>query len=124
MQLALPQITAAGGTLVAISPQVQEYSRQTGEHNQVTFDILCDPGNAVAKLFGLVFSVPAHIRTFYLQSGIDFKAMYDQELSELTITATYIIDRQGTIVHAFVDADHTRRMEPDDIVAVLRNMRS
>lgn len=42
---------------------------------------------------------------------------------EIPIPATYIVDTNGLIVHAFVDADYTKRMEPDDIVAILEKMK-
>jgi len=34
--------------------------------------------------------------------------------------ATYIIGRDGMIAHAFVDVDYTRRMEPSQIIEILK----
>jgi peroxiredoxin len=42
----------------------------------------------------------------------------------LPMPATYIIARDGTIAYAFVDADYTRRMEPNDMCAVLERLKS
>jgi len=36
---------------------------------------------------------------------------------------TYVISREGKIVHAFVDEDYTERLEPDEIPDSLRNIR-
>ena len=37
--------------------------------------------------------------------------------------ATFVADRSGIIRYAFVDADFTRRAEPDAIVDVLHRLR-
>src|SRR5271154_4610816 len=44
-QRALEEITALGGKLVAISPQLPDGSLTTAETNKLTFDVLSDVGN-------------------------------------------------------------------------------
>ena len=34
--------------------------------------------------------------------------------------ATFVIGKGGTVLKAFVDADYTQRLEPDEIVAALK----
>ena len=41
---------------------------------------------------------------------------------ELPLGVTYVIDREGIIRFAFVDADYRKRAEPADVIAVLRNL--
>ena len=36
--------------------------------------------------------------------------------------ATYVIDTHGIITYAFVDPDYTKRLEPEEIVNVLKTM--
>jgi peroxiredoxin len=38
----------------------------------------------------------------------------------LPIPATYVIDRDGTVALVFVDVDYRNRLEPAEIIAVLR----
>lgn len=44
------------------------------------------------------------------------------ESFELPIPATFVVDRDGKIVYAFVDADYTKRLDPIEIVSILRNI--
>ena len=48
-QQALGEITALGAKLVAISPQLPDGSMSTAETNRVSFDVLSDVGNRVAR---------------------------------------------------------------------------
>jgi len=38
--------------------------------------------------------------------------------------ATYVIDADGTIVYAFVDADYTIRLEPAEIIEILKTTKT
>jgi len=40
---------------------------------------------------------------------------------ELPIPATYIIDREGTVLYASANEDYTERPEPVEIVRILAN---
>ena len=122
MQLIAPQIESLGATLVALSPQVPEKSAATAGANGVGFLVLSDVGNTVARQFGLVFTLPERLRQLYAKFGIDIAAANGDESFELPISATYIIDRDGTIVHAFVDPDYRKRLEPVDIVGILERI--
>ena len=35
---------------------------------------------------------------------------------------TYVIDKDGTVSYAFVDADYTKRAEPDEVIAKLEEL--
>jgi hypothetical protein len=48
-QQALGEITALGAKLVAISPQLPDGSMSTAETNRLSFDVLSDVGNRVAR---------------------------------------------------------------------------
>ena len=40
----------------------------------------------------------------------------------IPIPATYVVDREGIVRYAFVEPEFVRRAEPDDIVAVLKQL--
>ena len=123
LQQALPEIQALAATLVAISPQTPDNSLSTTEKNELTFEVLSDVGNQVARQFGLVFSLAAELRPIYQNFGIDIPAHNGDQTFELPIPATYVINIDRVIAHAFVDPDYTRRLDPADIVAVLKSLR-
>lgn len=120
MQLVLPEIKSLGASLVAISPQLPEKSMSTAKKNSLTFEVLSDVGNRVAREFGLVFTLPERLRPIYQNFGVDLPSSNGDDSFELPIPATYVIDVDGTILHAFVDTDYTKRLEPAEVVEALK----
>ena len=122
LQEALPAIQSLGAKLAAISPQTPDNSLSTAEKNELTFEVLSDVGNQIARQFGLVFSLPEELRPIYKGFGIDIPAHNGDETFELPIPATYVINTDGAIAHACVDPDYTKRLDPADILTVLRKL--
>jgi len=122
LQRALPEIEALGATLVTVSPQLSDNSLSTAEKLDLTFEVLSDEGNRVARDFGLVFTLPAEMRLIYQDFGIDLPAANGDESFELPVPATYVIDRRGIIRLAFVNIDYTKRLDPEEILAALKKL--
>ena len=118
----LEEIQSLGAHLIAISPQVAKESQVTAENNGLTFHLLSDLGNKVARSFGLVFQLPPDLREIYLILGIDLSVSNGDDSFELPIPATYVIDRGGVIRAVRADADYVKRMEPSDIVTALKSI--
>ncbi|MDJ0775976.1 MAG: peroxiredoxin-like family protein [Mastigocoleus sp. MO_167.B18] len=121
-QKKLPEIQALGASLVAISPQTPDNSLSTVEKNELSFEVLSDVGNQVARQFGLIFTLPKELRPIYETFGIDLPAHNGDKKFELPITATYVIAPDGTIVLSFVNADYTQRLEPQEVLKTLQKM--
>lgn len=121
LQQALPEIQAAGATLVAISPEAPDNSLSTIEKQDLTFEVLSDRGNQLARQFGLVFALPESLRPIYAAFGIDLPAYNGDTTFELPVPATYVVDTSGKIIHSFVDVDYTQRLAPEVIVEALKN---
>ncbi len=119
LQQKLPEITSAGASLVAITPELPDQTLTTIEKNQLQFEVLSDVGNNVARQFGLVFQLPADLRTVYQGFGIDLPKTQGNQDFELPIPATFVIDRDGKVVKALVDPDYTKRLEPEAVVEAL-----
>ena len=122
LQKILPDIIAAGGQLVAISPQTPDKSVDQVSASQLTFEVLSDAGNKLAKDCGLVFALPESLRPIYSAWEIDIPGHNDDESFELPIPATYIIDTDGRIRYAFADMDYTKRLEPNIIIEQLKSL--
>lgn len=116
----LEEIQGLNANLVAISPELPTAAQVTAQKNGLTFHVLSDVGNGVARKFGLVFKLPPELRAFYQSLGIDLAAQNGDESFELPLSATYLIDRSGIVRNVYVDADYVKRMEPTDILASLR----
>jgi len=122
LQQSFPEIKELEATLVAISPQTPDNSLSTVEKNELEFEVLSDVGNQVAQDFGLVFVLPEELRPIYQDFGIDLPAHNGDNTFELPIPATYVIAQDGTIIHAFVEADYTKRLDPKEIIAALKKI--
>ncbi len=120
LQAALADITAAGATLVAISPQLPDNSLSTAEKLELAFPVLSDVGNVVAREYGLVFSLPEDLRSVYDGFGIDLPAANGDQTFELPVPATFVIGRDGSVAWRFVDPDYTHRGDPADVLAALK----
>lgn len=122
MQLVLPEIRSLGAQLVAISPQLPDQSLTMVEKNSLKIEVLSDVGNRVARDFGLVFTLPEELRPVYAQFGIDLPAANGDNSFELPVPASYVINRDSTIMLDFIEVDHTKRLEPSDIIAALKEI--
>jgi len=121
LQAQLADIEAAGATLVAISPELPDQSLSTQEKHDLKFPVLSDIGNAVARQFGLVFELDASVRPIYAAFGVDLQSHNGDGSFELPLPATYVVDRDGTVLNRFVNANYRERLEPTTLLSWLDN---
>ena len=122
MNLILPEIEQAGATLAAISPQTVKQSFFMHDQHKLRFPLLSDAGNKVARQFRLMYRVPAAQEAVYRRAFVNLPLANGDQSWELPIPATYIIDRDGTILYASANEDYTERPEPAGIVQSLRSV--
>src|SRR5271154_4790584 len=123
-QRALGEITALGGRVIAISPQLPDGSLTTAEMNELSFDVLSDVGNRVARSFGLVYALPDELRAALTSNGKALPGINGDDSWELPLPATYVIASDRKIALANIELDYRERLEPDAIVAALRSLRA
>jgi peroxiredoxin len=123
LESALPRIAAAGGQLVALTPDTGRHLAATKRAHRLSYQILSDVDGAVGMQFGVLFRVPELTREMLAGFGTDLAERHGNDGWFIPIPATYVVDRCGIIRYAFVDIDFTRRAEPDDVVAVLEALR-
>ena len=70
----LPEIKAAGASLVAISPEKPDDTLSTAEKNALAFEVLSDVGQKVGRAFGLVYQFTEELRSAYRGFGRDIPA--------------------------------------------------
>ena len=121
-QAVLPEIKAAGATLVAITPELPDASLSTSEKNELEFEVLTDANADYARKLGLVFKLPERLRPIYQGLGINIEEHNGEGQFDLPLAATFVVDIDGFIASAFVDADYTSRAEPSDVVEVLQSL--
>jgi peroxiredoxin len=120
-QRVLPDIKAAGASLVAISPEKPDDTLSTAEKNALTFEVLSDVGQKVGRAFRLVYEFSDELKSAYRDFGLDIPDKNGAPIEwALPISATYVIDRDGLILYANTDADYRDRADPSEVLAVLR----
>lgn len=119
LQEKLPEIEAKGAKLIAITPESPDNSLSTKEKNELSFEILTDTNNEVARALGLVYELPKNLVSLYGQFGIDLAQSQGVASNELPMAATYIVNQDGTIAYDFIEEDYKLRAEPSEIVAAL-----
>ena len=116
----LPEITAAGASLVAISPEKPDDTVSTAEKNALTFEVLSDVGQKVGRAFGLVYRFTEELKAAYRGFNLDIPARNGApDEWALPVSATYVIDRDGSIIYAYTDPDYRDRADPRDVLKVL-----
>lgn len=119
MNLVVPQIEEVGAVLFAISPQTMKQSFFMHNQHKLRFPLLSDDHNAVARQFGLTYRVPPQQEAVYRRALVNLPFTNGDHSWELPIPATYIVDRDGTILYASANEDYTQRPEPTGIVEIL-----
>ena len=119
-QAVLPRLTAAGASLVAISPEKPDDSLSTAEKNALAFPVLSDVGQKIGKAFGLVYSFTDELRAVYDGFKLDIPARNGAPDDwSLPLSATYVIGSDGRILFADTSVDYRRRTDPLDVLQVL-----
>ncbi|HWX56895.1 MAG TPA: peroxiredoxin-like family protein [Bradyrhizobium sp.] len=124
LQAALPEISARGASLVAISPQTAANSRKSQRDNQLGFPILSDVGSEVANAFGIRFALPDYLVEVYRSFGNNLPAINDDPSWVLPMPARYVIGSDGVIAYAEINPDYTQRPDPSELLPVLDRLRT
>jgi peroxiredoxin len=121
-QSILPNIAAEGATLVAISPQTPDFTLSTVQEKGLSFPVLSDVGNYVARRYGLVFVLSEALQELQKKFGNEIPRFNGDDSWELPMPGTFIISRDGIVRLASVDSDYRRRLEPAAILARLADL--
>ena len=122
------ELRSRGALLVAISPQTPRQNDFTLQQHSLPFPILSDAGAAVAERFGIAYSVPDEHRRYYqgilvnipfVNSGSTYKNATESSW-RLPLPATFVVNRDGTIVFSEAHADFHVRPEPADVLSHLQ----
>jgi peroxiredoxin len=124
LQAALPELTARGASLVAISPQTAPNSRKSQRENKLSFPILSDVGSEVANAFGIRFALPDDLVELYKSFKNDLPTFNDDPSWALPMPARYVIGTDGIIAYAEVNPDYTHRPDPSELLPVLDRLRA
>jgi peroxiredoxin len=116
------QVRELGGQIVVLTPELERYTRALHKKLSLTFDILTDLHLKTAEQFRLVFTLPDYLRELYKSFGSTLDRFHDEPEYRLPMPARYVIDKEGIIRAADVNADYTIRPEPSETLNQLRKL--
>jgi peroxiredoxin len=119
-----PEIESLGASLLAISPELPCSALATEQKNKLTFPILSDVRNVVAKRFGIVFELSADLLALYegSQHGSEQKDR-SKGPNEVPIPSTFVIDQRRVVHMTCVEEDFSKHLAPAMAVKALEGLR-
>ena len=115
----VPELARRGVRLVAVSPQAPDGSLSAKEKNELTFTVLSDPGNQVAKAVGILTAPSTEVRAAQLELGLDLTAVNADGNTGLPMPTTVILGPEHVVRWVDVHPDYRSRSEPVQILAAL-----
>lgn len=122
MSAAAPAISAAGATVIGISPELGHLSFSPGYRRDLNFTMLCDLDNGVALQCGLLFRLTDDIIQDYVADGCDLAQVNGNGSWFVPIPASYIVMPDGVVSWAYVNPDFRYRMDPEEILRALEEL--
>jgi peroxiredoxin len=113
-----------GARLVAVSPQPAPQLVEIKDRHDLRFDVASDPGNTLARRFGITFTPDEESRTYAQSKGFELGTVTGTVDGELPMPTVVIIDQRHTVRFADVHPDWLVRTEADEVLTALRSIRS
>jgi peroxiredoxin len=118
----LPQLSAFGARMVAISPQTPDESLSTVEKAALEFTVLSDPGSRLADRIGIAFQQADDVLAAQRELGLDLAEVNAEGAVRLPRPTVLVVDQDRTVRFVDVQPDYTARTEVADILAALRSL--
>ena len=118
-QQLLPELSARGIRLVAVSPQKPDGSLTMQQKNSLGFAVVSDPGNAIAGRLGILTRPSPDARAAQLQLGLDLASVNADGTDTLPMPATVILDASHAVRWIDVHPDYSTRTEPGQVIDAL-----
>ena len=123
LQRSLKHFKEYDATLITVTPQKPDKSKEQLEKAEYTFEILSDLDDSVTKSYRLYFEVPLELHELYMNRfGFDITDYNGKDRLGLPIPGTFVISQDGVIRVSFAKTDYKKRMDSRDIIEALRMM--
>ncbi len=119
----LDAITAAGATLVAISPQAPDHGAGLVEKHDLRFSVLSDLDQSTSAAYKVRFDLSGELED--LQVNVfqnDPAAQNADGRRSLPVASTFIIGQDHVVRFSSVNADWRVRVEPTDVIGALASI--
>lgn len=114
-----PALRERKALLVSISPQTVRHNDFTVQQHSLPFPLLSDQGNALARQFGLAYTLPEYQQRYFRSIMVNIPYVNGDDSWALPLPATFVIGRSGDILFAEAHADFRVRPQPEEILSLL-----
>ncbi|MDT7746849.1 MAG: hypothetical protein QOD96_511 [Pseudonocardiales bacterium] len=118
-QQLVPELSALGIALVAVSPQKPDGSLSMRETNELTYTVVSDPGNQVAGQLGILTAPTDAARGSQAALGVNVAGLNADGTDTLPMPTAVLVDAGGTIRWIDVHPNYATRSEPAEILAAV-----
>jgi peroxiredoxin len=121
LQSSLPYFSKYNASLIAVTPQRPDKSKEQLDKSKYTFEILSDLDDSVMKAYNLYFEVPQELHELCKNRfNFDITDYNGIDRLGLPVPGTFVIDQDGIVRAAYAETDYKKRMEPEDIINALK----
>lgn len=114
-------IAEAGGRVVLVVPERQEFARNLHDEANAPFPVLTDLDNGYAMSLNLAIWLGPDFIALISSSGRDIAKFQGNNSWMVPVPATFVVGRDGIVVARFVDPDFRKSMELDDLLKAFRS---
>jgi len=122
LQDSLNQITALGGQVIAITPEMPDRIEKTVNKTDASFRIIYDENHKIMDDYEVTFKLQGGKNFIYTLGGININKANGNNDRVLPVPATYIIGKGKSIKGSYFNEDYSKRMPVRDIIDILRSL--
>jgi peroxiredoxin len=115
-----PRLRRMGARMAAVTPSTQDQTHALVERNRLSFPVLFDRDNGVARAWRLAYSLPEPMRGLFERLDHPLPRMNGTDTWELPCSATFVIAPDGRVAAVQVDPRKMVRMEPAEALAAVQ----
>lgn len=121
LQDSLYLLEEKGAKVFAVTPEKLEYISETKVKTKAQFELLYDEKYFISEQFKVLFEPTNKEKTMYNMIGANLDENYTDTSERLPVPATFIIDKNSTIVWKHFNEDYKKRASVKQMLQNLPN---
>lgn len=120
MQDSLELLSQKGVYVVGVTPQTDANIQKTADRHHTSFSMIHDKDYAIMKAYNVDYKVNEEQMAAFQKYHVDLTKFNGNADYILPVPATYIINKNGTIIYVQFNKDYTHRASVADLLAGLQ----
>lgn len=105
--------------MIAVSPQRPDGSLTMAQTNDLSYDVLSDPGNHIGRALGIVTRPTDRVQHAQASLGLDLTEVNADGTRDILMPTVAIVDAEGVLRWIDVHPNYVTRSEPARILEAL-----